>query len=417
MITVEMLLQAPALKGLKVVAGENGLQRQIRVVSVMDAPDSYKWLKGGEFIMTTGYLGGGNEHFLELDLLNLVKADSSALGIKKGRHLRKIPENLIALANQQQFPLIEIPYAFGWSEIIAVFYELLYSIADGWSKTLILPDSPTIAPPLPRQVLLYEKLLLALTSGTLSPDKIRYFAKLRRCNATTYTGVLLIRAHDTINVYQRLVEMLSRSYIIKIGKANSFYYECTAEDDAVVILELQAKDDDSSHEWLRMLFEEMEYCLLDSPDSFIAASRLSPRLDDIVSCYQEAREAYAIGRALWHDRHCFLYSLLSVYCVLQNANPQDIDCHCIDFLDKQQDGLSFDGIISLETYIETGSFRKAAAKLFIHENSLRYRIHRIAELLHLDLNDPVIAHSLITQIKLWRLRQMREGEEGIENLL
>jgi purine catabolism regulator len=152
----------------------------------------------------------------------------------------------------------------------------------------------------------------------------------------------------------------------------------------------------------------MEYCLSDSQGSYIAASRLSPRLDDIVSCYQEAKEAYAIGRALWHYKHCFLYSLLSVYSILQNAKPEQVDLGCIEILDREQCGLAFDGIVSLETYIEEGSFRKAADKLFIHENTLRYRIQRIGELLHLDLNDPDIMQSLIAQIKVWRLRKGRD---------
>jgi purine catabolism regulator len=410
MITVDMLLKMPALQNLKVVAGESGLGREVRSVSVMDAPDSHKWLRGGEFILTTGYLVGGDEQFLELYLINLLKANSSALGVKKGRYLRKIPDSVISFANQQHFPIIEIPYTFGWSEIISVFYELLYSGANGGARLANVPSQSATAQA-SRNALLYERLLLALTSETLTPQKIHDFEKQRGYETTLYTGVLLIRAVDSPSVYADLQEMLAVPHLARVGKTASFYFKSKSKDEAVVILEIEPMTDETPDEWLRSLFEEMEYCLVSARESYLAASRLSPRLDDIVSCYQEAKEAYEIGLALWQDRHCFLYSLLSVYSVLQNAMPDSVDFNCIEILEKQQYGLSFDAIASLETYIEAGSFRKAAEKLFIHENTLRYRIQKIGELLHLDLDDPVVMHSLITQIKLWRLRKRREEAE------
>ncbi|SHG77844.1 Purine catabolism regulatory protein-like family protein [Thermosyntropha lipolytica DSM 11003] len=40
----------------KVIAGRRGIYRQITTVSVIDAPDIHEWLKGGEFLITTGYI-------------------------------------------------------------------------------------------------------------------------------------------------------------------------------------------------------------------------------------------------------------------------------------------------------------------------------------------------------------------------
>ena len=115
MITLKQLLKESVLSDLSLLAGNAGLDNAVRAVSIMDAPDSHKWLKGGEFILTTAFLFGGDEKLLEHFIMNLIEAGSGCLGIKKGRFLNKVPENVALLADQKQFPIIEIPYRFGWS--------------------------------------------------------------------------------------------------------------------------------------------------------------------------------------------------------------------------------------------------------------------------------------------------------------
>jgi purine catabolism regulator len=39
-------------EGFEVLAGKGGLDRRVSTVTVMDAPDIYNWMKGGEFLIT-----------------------------------------------------------------------------------------------------------------------------------------------------------------------------------------------------------------------------------------------------------------------------------------------------------------------------------------------------------------------------
>ena len=56
METVKTLLNMKKLKELKIVAGCDGVNNEIRTITILDAPDSYKWLKGREFILTSGFM-------------------------------------------------------------------------------------------------------------------------------------------------------------------------------------------------------------------------------------------------------------------------------------------------------------------------------------------------------------------------
>ena len=58
---------------------------------------------------------------------------------------------------------------------------------------------------------------------------------------------------------------------------------------------------------------------------------------------------------------------------------------------------------------EFGALEATAAKLFVHRNSLRYRLMRIAELTGWDLNDPEHRFHLNLACRAWLVRQTLEG--------
>ena len=54
--TIDDLLHSDSLTGLKIVAGGNKSDNVIANVNTIDNPDSYDWLKAGDFLLTTGYI-------------------------------------------------------------------------------------------------------------------------------------------------------------------------------------------------------------------------------------------------------------------------------------------------------------------------------------------------------------------------
>lgn len=102
----------------EVLAGEGGLDRPLRTVTVMDAPDIYNWMKGGEFLITTGYCMKGDPREIEDLIIKLDRANTSALGIKLGRFIEKLPSTVKEMANRLNFPLINIPTKYAFSDVI-----------------------------------------------------------------------------------------------------------------------------------------------------------------------------------------------------------------------------------------------------------------------------------------------------------
>lgn len=117
-VSIEEILQSKFFKDYYVIAGENGLHREVQAVALFDAPDGYMWFKGKEFVLTTGFFFKNNTEFFKEVILFLHTKNSSAMGIKKDRYLKEIPEEILNLCNDLDFPLIIVPYNVAWIDII-----------------------------------------------------------------------------------------------------------------------------------------------------------------------------------------------------------------------------------------------------------------------------------------------------------
>ncbi|MGM0603360.1 MAG: PucR family transcriptional regulator [Bacillota bacterium] len=103
---------------LELIAGKNGLDRVIKAADVMDAPDVYEWLIGGEVVITTAYVMKDKPLEMTKLIKRLDKAGAAALCIKLKRFIFKMPQEAIDIANELQFPIIKMPYHYLFSEII-----------------------------------------------------------------------------------------------------------------------------------------------------------------------------------------------------------------------------------------------------------------------------------------------------------
>lgn len=110
MITVQDILDIPGLN-LKLLAGGKAVGNPVRWVHIAEVRDPAKWLKGGELLLTTG-MGVGHSGEDQVALLqSLIDANLAGLGFGTGFSYKKVPQALIDLAEEQDFPIFEVPYS------------------------------------------------------------------------------------------------------------------------------------------------------------------------------------------------------------------------------------------------------------------------------------------------------------------
>ena len=138
-IRVEELLNIDSMKGAKILAGKEGLNRVITKLNIMEVPDIINWVEEGEFLLTTAYLMKDNiEQQLTNLILQLNEKGLAGLGIKTKRYIDEIPKSCLKVANKLAFPLLEIPYGVSYSAILT---EALTEIVNAHANTLYRVDN------------------------------------------------------------------------------------------------------------------------------------------------------------------------------------------------------------------------------------------------------------------------------------
>lgn len=124
-VTLNEVLLTKAFEGSKVIAGHSGLNKTVKTVTVAEVPDAMDWLKGGELVVTTAYYLKNDEQLQKKWVQGLIQNNAVALAIKPLRFIGMIPDTIIDIGNRYDFPIIELPFAVTWPQIIESVSNLI----------------------------------------------------------------------------------------------------------------------------------------------------------------------------------------------------------------------------------------------------------------------------------------------------
>ncbi|WP_067725984.1 PucR family transcriptional regulator [Oceanobacillus damuensis] len=121
--TVKDLLTNPLLNSANLLAAETIISSQpIESVTVMEMPVE-DFVYHNELVLTTA-IGCGNNPDLFLSYVEAVfSAGAAAMAISTGRHVLDIPEQIISFCQNENFPLIELPWELRFGDIIKITLE------------------------------------------------------------------------------------------------------------------------------------------------------------------------------------------------------------------------------------------------------------------------------------------------------
>ncbi|MEK4627300.1 MAG: PucR family transcriptional regulator ligand-binding domain-containing protein [Solibacillus sp.] len=106
MLTVQEVLNRKHFESAKVVAGNAGLSHVIKWIHIMEVTDVKQLIKGNELILTTGVVLKDNEQGFLQFVKQLSNLEVAGLCVELGMYIEVIPERVINLANQLDFPII-----------------------------------------------------------------------------------------------------------------------------------------------------------------------------------------------------------------------------------------------------------------------------------------------------------------------
>jgi purine catabolism regulator len=122
-LTVKDLFEIKAIDGLKIVAGEKGINNEITIVNIIENPEAFDWLSPNELLLSTGYIFKDNKELQNRIIKELSDINCAGLVIKMKRYFDELPQNMIDQANKLGLPLLELPFEYTLSKVISIINE------------------------------------------------------------------------------------------------------------------------------------------------------------------------------------------------------------------------------------------------------------------------------------------------------
>jgi purine catabolism regulator len=492
-VTVKDIVAIPGMP-LRLLAGEEDIDRPIRWVHVSELEDPTPWLKGGELILTTGLGIGTTPAKQRAYIKRLADAGLTGLGFGLGFTHDRTPKALTTAAAQAGFPLFEVPYPVPFiaiteaifTRIVAEQYDTLQravdaehvltravmegsgtegiarSLADvtkGWALLLDLhglPIASTGRPASMRAERIWEELRSRRPDGTSfsvtlvdrghhiwvqpvgaqgrveaflavgKPEQPSQLDRIVAGHALSLFAIELAKSRAVADAQRRLqgdfFDELASGRLSAADAGRGLARFGFERDDRVIVLSLEAVDtqvepgaladtitDDRSREGGGFLVSSHEtgvHLLLPAepaPDLAEVTTSIGKRLGvELRAGAGSAVDATEVGRSLREARYalqvCRLegwpqagFADLGTYrLLLSMTDPDALRAFAdsmlapLDAYDRDHGGELLD---SLQAFLQHNArWETAAAQLFVHRHTLRYRMRKVEELTGRDLS-------------------------------
>lgn len=188
-----------------------------------------------------------------------------------------------------------------------------------------------------------------------------------------------------------VIESIGRDAVYDLIRRLPFYSEndfMTGIDEGRQIVVHQIEDPDNSEAELKAAAEDMMLVLKEQGiDAFISFGSVVNELKDVSLSYKEARLAHDVRRIFYEDYRVISYSQLGIGRLIYQL-PINL---CRMFINEIFGGLTFDEfdeetLTTINKFFENNlNVSETSRQLFIHRNTLVYRLDKLQKTVGLDL--------------------------------
>lgn len=354
------------------LGGKEGLDNVVSWVHMVENIEISDFLKGGEITFTTGIgLGEG------LDLMTLVKEvyrrSASAMVINIGPYIQEIPSEVAYFADENKFPIFIVPWHVHMAEMMRI---ISFDITNSERENMELEVAMRNAIVSPHQ----EELYLEQLSHKMFMPEWRYEATLIEI-VTNKTGLLI--TDKKLESYKSTLQNM----LIPLHK-NSVVLRMR---NRLVIV-----TGNYTPEKMRSAMKEIKQklsCILAKGETAIYAIGGEARgIGRVHKSYKEATKILKLVRVLNAKDDMIFYEDLGYYKLLIAIEDQEVvEAYYKETIEPivRYDSFNQTDLRSvLESYLRhSGSVKDTAEEMFIHRNTVNYKIKKIEELLQIDLSD------------------------------
>ena len=414
-ISVAQALCVPSLKEARLVAGKDGLMRTVECIGLMEGRDSVKWVEKNSLIVNNSR---ALERFTPGEWValidELVERHAAGMALKVGRYVKEIPPSALERANVRGFPLVALPLEAGAAQIINdVCYALFRTkpVNDEASRTnALLKD---IA--LERE----DRALLRETLSDLGWKSRKPFG------VVAFQDRLSTAAPHRDDVAQS-AQLPDWTVTFKQACADAGFSYCFPIGGFAFAVTVLSGEPDPSECLAARAVQARELLQRRLPRSvwYAGVGRVYDSLMSLPDACWEARATLAVSLVQESPTAVIEYKDLGFLGILLDVRNRDRLARTVDealaslrAYDEEHDS---ECERTLRVHARNGmSVRKTATALFLHENTVRYRLSVIDGLLASGIfkGGRQVNTDLLCYLYRWQLSMQATGDVYVASYL
>lgn len=386
-VAFDQLLSLPELTDLELVSGSRGINKIVKWVHIIENPDDVvEYVQNYELIIITGVkISNNKEAFIQL-VESLIEKKASGLVVNVGKYVEHVPQYIRDLSDENDFPIFEFPWKISLSELTKII------CSDILKKQL-------------EEVSCQDLLMNAIFFNTITYENF-----VQRVSVYGYNSLnsyrIIIANMDNIQQYLNDKNIVDEHDIVRIR--NVFFRAINraigdsscrpisfSQNHSVVLLLINEKDRFTDLTAVLDLIRVNSKRNLPEIDVNIGVGDIRTEFSDIKESYAEAKKALNVIKAQRESNKTTFYSDIGVWKIITKIED-------VAFLREYYD----DTVGKLEKYDEQnhtdftkifyvflkehGNYTQISQKLYLHRNTLMYKINKIQELIKRDLTDTIV---------------------------
>ena len=362
----DMMLTSEKRYEMKFLAGKNGWANSISWVHLLEDTTIIQNFWGKEVAVTTGLGFPEKEDWMRL-ARKLNRYHASGLIINVGQYIREIPEELMAYCDENDLPLLTVPWEVRLSDMIKDF-----------SIRVFVQDNTD------------EQIATALIAAIETPDnQTAYRKELWQYFDVDGSFQVLLLTCEGLDAMD-MVERRKLSYRIQVyleditHNASFFYY------NSDFVLVANAVPEEALYQLIEGAIKRGEKRM---PERKLRVGIGSKCMDISRLSVSYRRAKAAVQMAMTQKRQvvkfddCGLYRLL--YMVEDTGVLQEIETECLAALEEYDRKYNAGYVETLQSYLKhNGSIQAVAEELYTHRNTVLYRLGNIRKVLGNELKTP-----------------------------
>ncbi|MEG1158956.1 MAG: PucR family transcriptional regulator ligand-binding domain-containing protein [Acidaminococcaceae bacterium] len=381
------LLHLKHFNKIKLVAGENGLQRNVTWPYVGQTLSVANWVHGGELLFITGVSHSASNL---KDILQecIVKGLAGLVVLVGTDYIKAIPPELIEQANVAAFPLFEMPWNVKLIDVTREITDVIMFDSFEKKRAKSFLGRLLFAPEVD-----YDNLA---EQAEINEIKLLPYGFIAIFNVTSQQQVDMLQQDSLEDKLQHAIKKLcagNKINLVSLVSANNIIClisATTAEQAAAAVKYLK-----TAHPLFLQIHNES--------DLYLSFGRIYEKLQDFKQSYIEALRALSLCKKMQRQNHIATYAELGIYRLLFKIEDTE---EIKQFYHYNLDPLiNFDLqnkaelLPTLKQYFYCNSnLVKTSQALFIHPNTLLYRLNQIRDLLGKDLDDATVKLDLFNSI-------------------